>query len=601
MKAIFKSEFQVDLLVRAIIKFLLTISLLKLLFFNYIIIKYFLRTVREMAPIVSVPMNFGIHLLESPTHSTLELQAKNGAKVRASSVILSFNSPVVDHMITTLHLTTLDMEEFSEEAVRYFVHAAYTGDTPPIFKEIFSEIFKMSHVFKMTWLVTRCVEQFTHLTDLILQDPSFPDLLPIFEMAVSALSKLKTRELVDIVFGRFKTLKCRRMFTNRYLQNLGSLTRQQLDLIIELVGSDVHFIVEPLSAKLSNLLKEGKETGVPSNCKYLLENCDLASMKENKKYMIEKLFETIEGLAVGSSEDLFWVLQFVKKFYKGAMKSSNSSMRPKRTQPSSSGAKERPFTTSGNSKFTLQNVIPNLFHSFETDRSLIELIDWLGRSEKVSSLLMFFEGIWMWFQVNEPVTFPAADSQLLKTIWDVMKFRGWTPIRFWYLNFKVDARHQGFFNCIKFNKDIIDTSIGEGRQTLTTYISDQKYSLNSVFVEEREMIFTYEHKTDKLCCGAGKCGFILKVVSRTVGFSEYFRIVLVDDPHDYLDTGVHFHHEMKAESLHLIGWDGVFYYPLSWLGNPTRDNDFYFTSLPDAINRNEPFWMVTVIKKFLNH
>ena len=38
---------QVDLLVRAIIKFLLTISLLKLLFSDYIIIKYFLRTVQE--------------------------------------------------------------------------------------------------------------------------------------------------------------------------------------------------------------------------------------------------------------------------------------------------------------------------------------------------------------------------------------------------------------------------------------------------------------------------------------------------------------------------------------------------------------------------
>ena len=120
-----------------------------------------------MAPIVSVPMNFGIHLLESPTHSTLELQAKNGAKVRASSVILSFNSPVVDHMTTTLHLTTLDMEEFSEEAVRYFVDAAYSGKSPTISKDIFRDINKMANVFEMSWLVTRCVKQFPAVAEAI--------------------------------------------------------------------------------------------------------------------------------------------------------------------------------------------------------------------------------------------------------------------------------------------------------------------------------------------------------------------------------------------------------------------------------------------------
>ena len=72
-----------------------------------------------MAPNVSVPMNFGIRLLDSPTHSTLELKASQGAVIPASSVILSFNSPVIDHMTTTLHLTSVDMEEFSENAVRY--------------------------------------------------------------------------------------------------------------------------------------------------------------------------------------------------------------------------------------------------------------------------------------------------------------------------------------------------------------------------------------------------------------------------------------------------------------------------------------------------
>jgi len=69
----------------------------------------------------------GYWTLQPTVVSTLELKASQGAVIPASSVILSFNSPVIDHMTTTLHLTSVDMEEFSEDAVRYFVHAAYTG------------------------------------------------------------------------------------------------------------------------------------------------------------------------------------------------------------------------------------------------------------------------------------------------------------------------------------------------------------------------------------------------------------------------------------------------------------------------------------------
>jgi len=206
-----------------------------------------------MIPLVSVPMNFGIQLLSSPTHSTLELKAEDEATVLASSVILSFNSPVINRLTTTLHLTSLDMRDFSEEAVRYFVDAAYTGATPTISRHMFRDINKMAHVYEVSWLGTRCVQHFSNITDTI-RTPSFTDLLFIFEEAAFAVSQLKSRQLVQIMFKKIAALNWKRQFIKQYLYNLSDLSKHQLDLIIELAGNEVDLIVQPLVTQLTEHL-----------------------------------------------------------------------------------------------------------------------------------------------------------------------------------------------------------------------------------------------------------------------------------------------------------------------------------------------------------
>ena len=117
---------------------------------------------------IYTPMNFGIHLLKSPTHNNLLLEASQGEALKASSVILSFNSPVIDHMTTELHLTSLDMKEFSKQAVQGFVEAVYTGGVAGMGRDTFRDINKMAHVFHVTWLVTKCEKWFCQFADLIL-------------------------------------------------------------------------------------------------------------------------------------------------------------------------------------------------------------------------------------------------------------------------------------------------------------------------------------------------------------------------------------------------------------------------------------------------
>ena len=129
-----------------------------------------------MAPKVCVPMDFGRHLIGSPTHSNLKLNTSEGGEVRASSVILSFNSPVIDHMTTTLHMTSVDMLEFSEAAVQLFVDAAYSGTPEGMSRQVFRDINKMASVFEVTWLAGKCAECFTEVAESV-KIPSYSELL----------------------------------------------------------------------------------------------------------------------------------------------------------------------------------------------------------------------------------------------------------------------------------------------------------------------------------------------------------------------------------------------------------------------------------------
>ena len=268
-----------------------------------------------MAPNITVPMNFGRHLLDSPTHSTLELKAKNGATVRASSVILSFNSPVIDHMTTTLHLTSVDMEEFSEKAVRYFVDAAYSGETPPISRDMFRDINKMSHVFKVTWLVTRCSELFTGIAKEI-GNPTYQDLVFLFDEAAFALTKTKSREIVKIAFDEIRSANGEEEFISRYIkENVHTLSHQQMDLILELTGAtNVQYVVKPLTQYLEDSLSK-EDSDVSDNYKYLLDKSDLYLCQQNTPIIAEKLFDVLEQVC-SSPEDLKWVFQLHRKVMK---------------------------------------------------------------------------------------------------------------------------------------------------------------------------------------------------------------------------------------------------------------------------------------------
>ena len=57
----------------------------------------------------------------------MTLRLKSGGEMKVSSLILSFNSPVIQRLIAGLEITSLDVDDFEDSAVRCFVDCAYTG------------------------------------------------------------------------------------------------------------------------------------------------------------------------------------------------------------------------------------------------------------------------------------------------------------------------------------------------------------------------------------------------------------------------------------------------------------------------------------------
>ena len=258
----------------------------------------------------TVPMNFGIELLNSVIHNNIELIADQEVVIRANSVILSMNSPVIHRITTSLELKEIDMKEFSEKSVRIFVEAAYTGRLPDIPSELFRDLHKMSWAFQVEWLCRSCFAMFSEFSSQI--DELLPPYLEqvfLFEEAAYILSKLKLVHFQDLAIAKIQSYEFgKKMFISKYLKGLSSLSASHLDMIVLLAGSDTDLIVEPLTELLLKQLEQ-KETVISDECKYLLNKCDLSPCRSYSSNLFEQLFDVLQELAGNSSEDMKWVFQ----------------------------------------------------------------------------------------------------------------------------------------------------------------------------------------------------------------------------------------------------------------------------------------------------
>ena len=264
-----------------------------------------------MAPKVRVPADFGRHHIGAPSHGNFTFNLREGVQIKASSIILSLNSPVIDDMTTYLHLTTLDAEEFSGEAVDCFIEASYTGELETVNMDNFRHVNKMSHVFQVDWLVAKCQDYFISYLDKLDSESSHGVILFAVDEAVYLLSTMKKINLFDLAVKKIITLSVekRDSFINEYLIDFANSSKYMIDACIAMVKSDVHVLVELLIVHLD----QSGNISLDNSSRHLLKNSDMTLCFSSKPAVHARLFSVLNGLTETNREDLQLFLFLYKK------------------------------------------------------------------------------------------------------------------------------------------------------------------------------------------------------------------------------------------------------------------------------------------------
>ena len=266
-----------------------------------------------MIPRVQVPMDFGIQYLGSPAHSNLKFLLGSGEELLANSMIVSYNSPVVDRMATQLFQSTIEVEEFSKDAVQCFLEASYSGIIKNISKLNFRDVNKMAYAFEVTWLIERCFGYFQSLTDEVTEN-DFDCQRYIFDEAMFILEKLKQRNFIEAVIKKFTSLESFiQYFATQYLINLSSCPLQSLDMIMEMTGKQEHTLVEVLCKNF-----ELNKSSIDSNSRHILENLNFAACQEIHKGLYEKLFKQLEEIQNPTKDDYRLTMKIMLTFYRSS-------------------------------------------------------------------------------------------------------------------------------------------------------------------------------------------------------------------------------------------------------------------------------------------
>ena len=424
-----------------------------------------------MAPKVCVPADFGRHHIGAPSHGNLTFNLQQGLQIKANSIILSLNSPVIDDLTTNLHLTSLEAEDFSREAVDCFIEASYTGEVDALNLGNFRDVNKMSVVFNVSWLVARCEKYFVSYLDKLDSESSYPDMLFAVEEAVYLLSALKKRDFLNLVVKKMNIISViiRDNFINQYLLDLSASTSVQIDVCIDIVKTDVHVLVEILIAHFE---KEQKLV-LDENSRYLFTNLDMSSCHKMRPDIHRRLFSVLENLDRFEKEDFKLVLGKLEQ------------------------------NTSRNEAIGVGDLTPvtmPCFAPFLAPTHLNGAIDMLVANEMVDNLYKLIDGIWLRLRQCKS---DIVNESVIEKLVIIKEQEGWQNVDDQYVS-KLTKDTDGT-RCIKFvellkncNKLVIK---GAG----TSHALTREYSgselVEEIFKKDMNVLFTINDPkfTDMQC------------------------------------------------------------------------------------------------------
>ena len=393
-----------------------------------------------MAPKVCVPADFGRHHIGAPSHGNLTFNLGEGVQIKANSIILSLNSPVIDDLTTNLHLTSLEAEDFSREAVDCFIEASYTGEIEAVTVGNFRDVNKMSRVFQVDWLVARCEKYFVSYLDKLDSESSYPDILFAVEEAVYLLSTVKKRDFLELVIKKMCTFSVleRGIFVKEYLSDIVNSTKCMIDACIAISASDAHIFADLLISHF----EQPEVNGLDEQSRHLLRNLNLSLCFTKDPETHTKLFAVLQSLDKLETEDFRMLLEMLQQLTSNK-KYKSSPMENKSIQVWNQCSFDKGY-------FSL---------------SINAVLDKLCARDDVDDLYKLFEGLWCAYD-NKGKQF---NSSVLKKISDIKEQRGWNKMQYKYPQ--------------QFLRFYFTKSYVEGVQKCNMLVCKENEGENSVIIE----------------------------------------------------------------------------------------------------------------------
>ena len=499
-------------------------------------------------PKVSAPMDFGIEYLNSPSHGNLKFLFNEGEELLANSAIMSFNSPVIKKMTVEDGRTTVDVHDFSKEAVQCFLKASYSGSLEKLSTSIFRDVNKIAHEYEVDWIANKCFEWFKSVVvQVMTEERDFVDQLFLFDEALFILDKLKKRHFFEAVKKklRFKAPLTEYFVTN-YLSDISFCTEKKLDAVLELVDKREYILVKVL---LNNLKIDN--SSLHPNSRRILERLDFSNYPSAHDSLYSELLEMLEMVENPSKEDYRLTMKILREQIKTSIGRDKKSGTPNLVAP------------------------PNLFLEFKQLKdlnSLDEITTFLLESPQVTNSYIFYDALYAWLMDKSRreldwATFVLITDSFIEIFEEHMRDKQWQPLAKEYC-----MRRLGNLSEKLLESQSLTTTTGYHRVT-----SILQYTPEELFSVDHDIKFKLSDPATNNCNLPGHCGFILRVKAATGNNGDSFDIKLVTEQNLY-DGDIHFHeNSLQLENIHFtldlqVG-DGknVTNVPVSWYGKPQRD------------------------------
>ena len=422
---------------------------------NYLVLG--VRSKKTMAPKVCVPADFGKQHIGAPSHGNLTFTLQEGVKIKANSIILSLNSPVIDELTTNLHQTSLEADDFSREAVDCFIEAAYTGEVEALNRENFRDVNKMSAVFKVNWLADRCEQYFESYLRALDSESSYTEILFAVEEAVFLMSALKSRTFLNMVVQKMSGFNGRDPFIFGYLSNLSAATFLQIDACVAIVNADIHVLVE----LLLTYLEEKDIFSFDEKSRYLFEilDLDLCYMKSPKTH--EKLFSVLKSMENLKSEDYKLILGKLEQISSQNVVSYWSVVAMKPFGP------------------YLQSSLNSMINTLVADKT-------------VDNMYKLVDGIWLRLRECHDDT-----EFLIEDLWEIKDMYGWEKIDYEYVNrlfvHSASAECKCFVERLRNCSSLVSKRHDKFYASSSSEYSSPNAFIREIFDKDNEILFHVEN------------------------------------------------------------------------------------------------------------